>query len=318
MKTPAIPANEAERLASLRESGLPDTDDSARYDRFTRLARRLFNVSAAMVNVVDAQSLVVKSAIGKTPEALARDISFCGHTILGENALVVTDTHNDERFADNPLVTGTPGVRFYAGVPLRLPNGTVAGALSLIDSEPRTFSKDDIAALQDLASLVEDSFATTAAATTDAFTGLLNRRGLSNLASYAISTARRRAEPLTIAWLSLDSFKTINERWGSAEGDAALKAMSQLLKTTFREMDVLARIRGDEFAILFADTDEKGAWIAMQYLAEQTKSHNQTASHPWKLAFSWGVSEFNHDKDSLQSWITKVVQSDVVDKRNEK
>jgi len=191
----------------------------------------------------------------------------------------------------------------YAVYPLHLPNGATVGSLCMIVPLRRQFWPADVEALADLAARVEVEFAATCATIIDNLTGLYNRRGFNHLATYVIGAARRRAEPLTLAWLDLDRFKQINARYGRADGDKALKAMAGLLSSTFREADVLARYGGDEFAILFANSDEKGAWIAMQYLTEQAAVWNEHAEFPWALSFSWGVIEFNHDRDDLDSWL---------------
>ncbi|MBB1200904.1 sensor domain-containing diguanylate cyclase [Enterobacteriaceae bacterium 89] len=304
MKSPANPENESQRLASLRESGIVETGDPARFDRLTRLARRLFDVPVAMVSLVEEESLVFKSCNGLRYATLPRNISFCGHVILSENPLIVNDAREDERFADNPLVSGEPHVRFYAGFPLRLPDGATVGAFCLLGFDQRDFSEEELALLQDLASIVEDEFEAITEATTDQLTGLLNRRGFEQLANFAIASANRRAEPLALGWLDLDKFKAINDRHGHAEGDVALKAMSQLLAKAFRDTDLLVRHGGDEFGILFSDTDESGAWIAMQHLQEEANAWNLTSGKPWKLEFSWGVIEFNHDDiTDLPGWL---------------
>jgi diguanylate cyclase (GGDEF)-like protein len=303
MKSPSLPQNEAERLAALRDSGLIEADLHPTCDRLTRLAKRLFDVPMAMVNLIGEHTVLVKSAEGASSDTLPRNISFCGHTLLSPSALVVPDTLKDERFADNPMVTDDTPIRFYAGYPLSLPNGMVVGSLCLMDNQPRQFSEQDIVSLGDLAALAEVEFSAINAAISDDLTGLYNRRGFHHLATWGINSARRRAEPLTLAWLDLDRFKQINDRYGHADGDAALVAMADLLKATFREADVLARYGGDEFAILFTNSDEKGAWIAMQFLTEQAAIWNEHSQHPWALSFSWGVSEFNHDRDDLHSWL---------------
>jgi len=303
MKSPALPQNEMVRLSALRESGLLEIENHPTYDRLTRLAKRLFAVPVAMINLVDEHVVVVKCADGADATNLPRNLSFCGHTVYGDKPLVVPDTLDDARFADNPLATDDNPVRFYAGYPLHLPNGATVGSLCIIDHQPRQFSPADVDALADLAALVEAEFAAACATIIDDLTGLYNRRGFHHLATYAIGAARRRAEPLTLAWLDLDRFKQINARYGRADGDNALKAMAGLLSSTFREADVLARYGGDEFAILFASSDEKGAWVAMQYLTEQAAVWNEHAEYPWALSFSWGVIEFNHDRDDLESWL---------------
>lgn len=303
MKAPAIPANESDRLLSLRDSGLLESTYHQPYDRITRLAKRIFGVPVAMINLIDEHSLVALSANGSTVNLPPRSHSFCGHTLSHNAPLVVPDTHNDARFGDNPQVRGSLGVRFYVGIPLHLPDGAIAGTLCLMDSVPRDFRDQDIAALKDLAALAEDEFAAACAATTDDLTGLFNRRGFTQFAAFALSSARRRAEPLTLAWMDLEHFRKLNERYGHAVGDIALKAMAELMRASFREADLLVRYGNDEFAVLFADTDEQGAWIAMQYLNEQVAEYNQRGLHPWSLTFSWGVCEFEHQQDDLQGWL---------------
>lgn len=305
MKPTAPPVDESQRLASLHESGLLEPGNSQRFDRLTRLARRLFNVPVSLIALVDAEALVFKSCDGLAYSAPARKNSFCTHTIRHETPLIITDATRDDRFCANPMVAGEPHIRFYAGHPLRLPDGAIVGSFCLVDYQPREFNDADLANLQDLARIVEDEFAGVSAATTDELTGLFNRRAFRNLASFAISAARRRAEPLTLGWLDLDKFKQINDRFGHRAGDEALCAMAALLKRCFRESDLLVRYGGDEFAIVFGDTDEKGAWIAMQHLVDETAAFNKTSGYPWQLAFSWGVTEFNHDSFSdLQSWLS--------------
>ncbi len=305
MKTPQLPENEQQRLASLNESGLLDSGTHERFDRLTRLAKRMFDVPIALISLVNSNTLHFKSCNGIPNGQVLRDISFCGHAILSAQPLVVLDAHQDERFFDNPLVVGPPNIRFYAGYPLQLPDGLIVGSFCIIAHEPRGFTPDEIAVLKDFAAIVEDEFAAISAATTDELTGLFNRRGFNNLGKYAITSARRRAEPLTLAWLDLDKFKYINDTFGHEEGDNALQAMANLLRDSFREADLLIRYGGDEFAVLFSDTDEKGAWIAMQHLVEQAEVFNLTSGKPWQLNFSWGVSEYDHDSDpDLSSWIT--------------
>lgn len=306
MKTPAIPANEVQRLASLHDSGLLEGGVNARLDRLTRLAQRMFNVPAALITLVDEDTLHFKSTGGYPADnpTLPRNISFCGHVILSETAMIIEDTHLDERFTDNPLVTGEPHIRFYAGYPLRLPDGALVGSLCVIDKAARGFSGAEVDSLKDFAMIVEDEFAVMSAATTDELTGLFNRRGFDNLAKFAIVGARRRAQPLTLAWIDLDNFKEINDTYGHGEGDEALKAMAEVMTASLREADLRVRYGGDEFAIVFSDTNEEGAWIAMQHLVEQVEAWNQQSGKPWKLGFSWGISEFNHDgNDDLRSWM---------------
>ena len=158
MKTPDQPQNEAMRLSALEATELLDTRPEERFDRITRLAARTFDVPMCLVSLVDKSRQWFKSCYGLGVRETSRDISFCGHAILGAETLVVANALQDERFADNPLVTGKPGIRFYAGAPLEDRNGFRLGTLCLIDTEPRAFSADDQKILRDFADLVEREF----------------------------------------------------------------------------------------------------------------------------------------------------------------
>ncbi len=108
---------------------------------------------------------------------MPRDISFCAHTILQTDPLIVNDMQQDERFHDNPLVIEAPFIRFYAGYPVQLPDGATVGSFCLMDHQPRSFSAHEMQILSDLAAIVEDEFKVLDAATSDELTGLFNRRG---------------------------------------------------------------------------------------------------------------------------------------------
>lgn len=156
MQEPSFPAEEAERLAALQSLRVLDTAPEERFDRITRLAQRLFDVPIVLVSLVDQCRQWFKSAQGLAARETPRDISFCGHAIHADEVYVVEDTLRDPRFADNPLVTGDPDIRFYAGAPLSTAGGYRIGTLCLIDRRPRSFSAADRHALRDLAVWVED------------------------------------------------------------------------------------------------------------------------------------------------------------------
>ena len=154
--------------------------------------------------------------------------------------------------------------------------------------------------MSDLAAIVEDEFKVLDAATADELTGLFNRRGFLSLAEYALLTARRRSEPASLVFIDLDRFKLINDTWGHEQGDKALTAIADVMKSTFRESDLIARQGGDEFIILLANTAQQAANKAMEQLSQNVAEYNQQAGNPWQLAFSWGCVEYDpHEHHSL-------------------
>ena len=155
MQLPARPENETQRLQALHALNLLDTDPEERFERITRLATRVFDAPICMVSFVDAERQWFKSCVGLDVRETPRTVSFCAHAIQRAEALVVEDARADPRFKDNPLVTGEPQLRFYAGQPLVTFDGYRVGTLCVIDRKPRKFDDADRQALHDLAELVE-------------------------------------------------------------------------------------------------------------------------------------------------------------------
>ena len=164
MQVPALPVDEAERLAALHALCILDTPPEERFDRITRVARTLFDVPYCLLSLVDAERQWFKSAQGLDVKETLRSLSFCGHAILGAETFVVENALEDPRFHDNPFVAGEPYVRFYAGQPLRSLEGHHIGTLCLLDRVPRHLNPEQRTALADLAAIVENEINLVAAA----------------------------------------------------------------------------------------------------------------------------------------------------------
>ena len=149
-----LPVDEQHRVRSLRQLGVLDTEPEGRFDRLTRLASEALDVPVALVSMVDVDRQWFKSKVGLDVPETSRDLAFCAHAILADGVMQVPDALADERFADNPLVVNDPRVRFYAGAPLTLSDGTTAGTLCVIDYRPRLLDDDQLAELRRLADLV--------------------------------------------------------------------------------------------------------------------------------------------------------------------
>ena len=150
-----IDLDEEARLSALEDLRILDTAPEERFDRVTRLARRLFGVQVALVTLVDRDRQWFKSASGFDGVEMPRDLSFYDTTVRQQRELVVEDLTADDRFRDHPLVTGEEGLRFYAGHPLWAPGGQAVGTLCLLDDAPRTFSAAERETLSDLAAYVQ-------------------------------------------------------------------------------------------------------------------------------------------------------------------
>src|SRR5215813_11894131 len=147
MKEPPIPDDEEKRLALLEACKIIYTPAEEAFDEVARLAAELCGTEIALITLVDADYQWFKARVGVEQTGTPRDLSFCGHCINHHHPLVVEDTLLDPRFADNPLVTGEPFIRFYAGVPLLLGEGSSIGALSVADRAPRELSTRQLSAL---------------------------------------------------------------------------------------------------------------------------------------------------------------------------
>lgn len=157
MKCPPIAENENQRLQALIAHGLGDEALVPNLDPVVRIAAQMFSTPVSAINMIGSDHVFFAASIGIGETDMRRDVSFCAHAIAQHDVMVVTDTRTDERFHDNPLVTGPANVRFYAGVPLKSPDGHALGALCIIDNKPRPdFSDDDRQRLQELARMASD------------------------------------------------------------------------------------------------------------------------------------------------------------------
>ncbi|KQQ88040.1 GGDEF domain-containing protein [Massilia sp. Leaf139] len=280
MMTPSIPVDEARRLAALHATNLFGTGPEEAFDRITRMATKLLKVPTALISLVGSDTQWFKSRCGFVAQTTSRDVSFCGHAILTDQALVIKDATQDPRFSDNPIVTGAPFIRFYAGVQLYSVERAKLGTLCVIDSAPRELGEDELAELHDLARMVEEliyhrqlaiasqqlhdqlqhnasgeQLAASASQvqfllTHDTLTGLANRQALLKAIRDNMPDWRRQATPATVACLNIDRFKRINDAFGHAAGDEVLVAITRCLQAGLGEHDLLARIGSDEFALL--------------------------------------------------------------------
>jgi len=157
MIAPVLPENEEERLASLHALELLDSPSEQRFDQIVSLTKAVMGVPIAYIALIDSDRQWFKSKVGlcdavtQTP----RDESFCGHAILQDTPLVVADALKDPRFFDNPMVTGEPYVRFYAGHPLQSQSGHNVATLCVVDTSPRAFSEDDMNRFTHLAAMAQ-------------------------------------------------------------------------------------------------------------------------------------------------------------------
>ncbi len=156
MKCPPIPPDEIQRLQALAAYGLSADRPLPSLDPVVQIASRMFGMPVAAVNMIGNDHVFFAASAGVGEVDMSRNASFCAHAILQNDVMVIPDSHLDERFHDNPLVTGSTNLRFYAGVPLLSPDGYALGALCVIDGQPREFTAGDCERLRELAKMTVD------------------------------------------------------------------------------------------------------------------------------------------------------------------
>ena len=251
------PADEAIRLACLRALNILDTMPEAVFDGFIRLACSVLQVPVAAFSLIDADRQWFKSSRGMEVTETPRDEALCAYTILQPNEVtVVADARLDPRFADHPDVTGSPGIRFYAGAPVLDRNGYALGALWVVDHAPRELSMQELQHLTDLAAGISAALQLhgaiqiiSEAGRTDPLTGAGSRAALDATLAQLREVPPRNGGTAVLL-LDLDGFRQINDRFGHAGGDAALQEMATRLRRTLRPRDLLVRLAGDEFALV--------------------------------------------------------------------
>ena len=293
MLAPAKPTNEQERVHALHALNILDTQPEERFDRLTRLAKRLFDVPIALVSLVDSNRQWFKSCQGLATTETSRDVSFCAHAILSDQILMIPDASSDERFHDNPLVTGEPRIRFYAGCPLRVGDGNNVGTLCLLDTRPRVLDAEERSLLRDLASMAEREIAALQLASIDELTQLSNRRGFQALAEHALSMCKRMGTRASLLFFDLDRFKAINDTFGHAEGDRALLTFAQVLRKVLREMDIIGRMGGDEFVALLLGSNAAASDALITRLDEALAQANTRLQGRYTIDYSVGRIEYD-------------------------
>lgn len=305
LKAPT-PIDEKTRLKRLYSLNILDTDIEERFDRLTRLAKRMFDVPIALVSLVDENRQWFKSCIGLTETETARDISFCGHAILGDEIFIIEDAAKDERFADNPMVVGAPNIRFYAGCPISYLDGSKLGTLCIKDTKPRKLSSEDLEAFKDLAELAEHELMAVQLATLDDLTHITNRRGFITLGQNFLEIYARQEIQSSLVFLDLNGFKAINDKFGHAEGDRALIAFAEQMKTTFRTADIFARLGGDEFVVLLTNTTAELAKITIDRFRKSLETDTKKANRGYSILFSEGIVTVDLAQDhSIEALLTR-------------
>ncbi len=300
---PPIPDDaERARLAILERLHILDTMPEQAYEDLVLLASTICGTPIALVSLIDRDRQWFKAHQGTELTETERSIAFCGHAIRRpDEVMVVPDARQDPRFAANPLVTGEPHVRFYAGAPLVTRDGVALGTICVLDDKPHQLTPQQAAALSAIArqvmhllelrqtndelkrladenarmtrqllgyqqELEEQNAELAKEAKHDALTGLLNRSGLNKLRELALASRWHQGRIISVAVIDLDHFKRINDTFGHAVGDQVLQTVAEEIRRAIRGGDYAGRFGGEEFVVIMPDTPTAGARTVMERL----------------------------------------------------
>ena len=271
----------AQRVEALLAYQILDSPAESSFDDITRLASELCNSRFAAISFVEAGRQWFKSTVGLSVQEMPISQSFCAHAIAQGSPLVISDARKDARFCDNELVKSSPHLRFYAGFLLLASDRTAVGTLCVLDDKPRPdgLSTPELSALAILAHQVEaqmelrraiierDAQVERLSALThdlrhlaghDTLTALPNRALFAKTLDAAIEDSLQSGTSFTLVLIDVDHFKQVNDSLGHDAGDALLRSFAANLRSVVRSSDTVARIGGDEFAVLLVGADSGG------------------------------------------------------------
>jgi diguanylate cyclase (GGDEF)-like protein len=341
VKTP-IPFDEVARLEALHRYDLPLDQADPDFDRLVALAASVCRTPFAWLGFLDRDRLWLKSAIGVTQCYVPRRGFFGAHMVYrADELLVVNDASRDWRFANSPLVTGEPRLRFYAAAPLVESSGHVIGMVAIADVVARSLSDPEGGLLHALArevvvllelrqrgrrlecelaeraqyerrsAAIQRRLQATnallgAASLSDSLTGVANRRAFDQHLEAEIDRVSRFQYPLSLLMIDIDRFKQINDVFGHPAGDQVIRRVAELIGHSARTTDFVARIGGDEFAVILPETDGREAKV----IGERCRAAIERARWPRAQArISVGVGQLGPGASSASELIAAADQS---------
>jgi diguanylate cyclase (GGDEF)-like protein len=303
-----LPSDEATRVRALRDLGLLFTPAEERFERITRLAARFLRMPMTLISLLDSNIAWFKASHGVSATGTPRAISFCAHAILGDDTLVVQDTLEDPRFRDNPLVTGEPFIRFYAGHPLRLADGSKVGTLCVMDTRPRQLDESELETLRLLAGWAQDELQMQVLSEgqaaliaerdelrrrtmLDPLTRAWNRDAIVEVLERELARAARDGSALSVIMADVDHFKNVNDSFGHPAGDRVLLGVAANLRAALRPYDAVGRFGGEEFLAVLPRCDARAArTIAERMRGKVEAERYETTSGVVRATLSLGVA----------------------------
>lgn len=313
MPAAPVPENEPGRQKALDAYRIVGTGPNPVFETLVQLAAEICDTPIALISLIDhhQQHLIARHGVDvpQTP----REKSLCPHAILSNTITETRDAREDPRFFDSPLVTGPPGIRFYAAQPIATPDGFNIGTICVAAPETRELNDLQRAALLQLSKMttllldarkeaLDKEQHLRHMATHDGLTGLPNRvLGMDRLES-ALARSRRTGLKVALLFIDLNEFKRVNDAYGHAVGDEVLVQIGSRLSTESRETDTVTRWGGDEFLVILSDvTDPTHAHEKMLRLLKVLTGTYKTRDAIVSIGASIGVATYPEDGDGAET-----------------
>lgn len=267
-----LPHEEDLRLKAVASLELLDKPEEERFQRIVRLVRRHFQAAAGAITLLDKERAYYLAQEGLQGRQSPRSKSLCSQVVKGKQPVVIAEHSEDSQSPLYRELTQRLNLSFYAGMPILTPDGYAVGALCVMDHIPRKFSRRELESLADFAAIVQDEILIKQAAQTnrelisqveklrirafiDPLTSVWNRGAIFDLLQRELHRSRRTGQSLSLCMLDLDHFKTFNDKHGHQVGDAVLQEMCRRVRQSVRPYDALGRYGGEEFLLVFPETD---------------------------------------------------------------
>jgi len=282
--------DEAGRIKALGRLDAQTYLSEASFDQITTLLQLILGMRMVTVSLITEDKQFLKARQGLDLKESARDAAFCNIAIRKYEPLIIEDTLEDPRVRDNPFVTREPFLRSYIGAPLTTAEGYNLGTICAFDTTPRRFTAQEAEIVSGFAKLVVTKLELRSQANQDSLTGVHNRRSFEAALRKELMRQRRTKGIATIAFLDLDHFKRVNDTFGHPTGDNVLRQFAAVVLRNCRGSDFVARLGGEEFAVLLPDTDIEAAQVWANRMRRQVEETRFDDTNEVSVTVSVGLA----------------------------
>ncbi|MEM8633502.1 MAG: sensor domain-containing diguanylate cyclase [Pseudomonadota bacterium] len=332
------PRFEQQRSEVLQRFNIFSNAGSAEANQTANIVRLAFDVPMVLVSLNQRYRSWFCARAGIAPGTEGAIEDFCSLGQLSRTSFVVADAAREHYFADQPVVQGKPGIRFFAGAPLLNSVGQRFGTLCLMDTKPRSFAEREVTLLTGMAIMISNEICLRSAgryavqdlveaeqdrcdlynlATTDELTDALNRRSFFYLSKREIRRCKRQHSPISVIMLDIDHFKRVNDVHGHAVGDDVIAKLAKVVSSLIRDHDIFGRLGGEEFGLVLPDTTLHAAIsIAERIRNAAAALLLSTDAGTLKITISLGVDEYGSNDSGIEEALDRADQALYRAKRN--